>query len=205
MQHDEPEERVVHRIEAFSDIVIGFSLAELGASLSIPRHGIDLFINPIWLLAFVWAFSLICIMWWSHRRLFSRWFVPQRLPIIVNFAWLAVVVLLVYATQLAVRLLDDVVVWRMYFTLYAVAYGLLALQYALWIRVDPPHATAEDRFGARRGRAFMLLWTAPFVMNAIYFFFLPWGAPSGTLVWMTFLAFGVASSMLGRRFKRVLA
>jgi hypothetical protein len=45
MIRDESEKEVVHRLEAFSDIVIGFSLAQLGLTLIIPRHAIDLFSN----------------------------------------------------------------------------------------------------------------------------------------------------------------
>ena len=38
MLRDEPEKEVVHRLEAFSDIVIGFSLAQLGLSLTLPAR-----------------------------------------------------------------------------------------------------------------------------------------------------------------------
>ncbi len=50
---------------------------------------------------------------------------------ILNFIWLAIVVLLVYATELYVRMMDDVVAVRMYFGAYSLAYGILGLQYVI--------------------------------------------------------------------------
>jgi hypothetical protein len=57
---DESEKEVIHRLEAFSDIVIGFSLAQLGLSLTIPAHARDLFVHvrgATGLLALVITFS----------------------------------------------------------------------------------------------------------------------------------------------------
>jgi hypothetical protein len=34
-------DRSAHRLEAFSDVVIGFSLAQLGLTLVIPAHAIE--------------------------------------------------------------------------------------------------------------------------------------------------------------------
>lgn len=36
------DERTIHRLEAFSDIVIGFCIAEMGANLLFPRSGAEL-------------------------------------------------------------------------------------------------------------------------------------------------------------------
>ncbi|HZT11708.1 MAG TPA: TMEM175 family protein, partial [Candidatus Baltobacteraceae bacterium] len=77
MDRDESEERSIHRFEAFSDIVIGFSLAQLGASLALPSRPIELFTNLIWLVAFLWAFAMVCSMWWFHHRFFTQLFVPR--------------------------------------------------------------------------------------------------------------------------------
>src|ERR1700674_3560753 len=126
---EESDERTVRRFEAFSDIVIGFSLAQLGANLVVPGRGADLYSNPGWLVGFVWAFAMICAMWWFHHRIFASIFVPRTIPTLLNFVWLAVVVLCVYFTEVTVHLADDPVTWRTYFGLFALAYGLLAAQY----------------------------------------------------------------------------
>lgn len=203
MVKGESEERSIHRFEAFSDIVIGFSLAQLGASLAIPAHPSDLFAHPMWLIAFLWAFAVICTMWWFHHRFFALLFRPRAAPILLNFLWLAVVVLCVYTAQISSRYLADVVVWRMYFVLFALAYGLLAMQYRIGIRLRGPDLTPDQLNSAYRQGAFMLLWTIPFTICALTVIVLPWGAASGLIIWATFIAAMVASRMLAKRFQRL--
>lgn len=87
------DERTVHRLEAFSDIVIGFCLAELGATLTFDQKTMTL--DPVGVIAFFIAFAIICSLWFFHHRLFQGLFRPRTLPIVLNFLWLAVVVLLV--------------------------------------------------------------------------------------------------------------
>jgi uncharacterized membrane protein len=97
---EEPEERTVHRLEAFSDIVIGFSLAELTLNLSLPRDALVLFTTQ-WLplAAFAMTFAIVAGMWWSHHRLFTHYFVPTTLNIVLNFLSLGGVMFLVYSLQ----------------------------------------------------------------------------------------------------------
>jgi uncharacterized membrane protein len=97
---EEPEERVVHRLEAFSDIVIGFSLAELTLSLTLPRDALTLFTTQ-WLplAAFGMTFAIVSGMWWAHHRLFTHYFVPTAPNIVLNFLSLGGVMFLVYSLQ----------------------------------------------------------------------------------------------------------
>ncbi len=199
---DETFERGVRRFEAFSDIVIGFSLAQLGLSLGIPARGADLFDNPAWLISFLWSFALICALWWFHHRVFAIVFAPRTLPVLVNFLWLAVVVLCVYATQVTSRLPLDPVGWRMYFTLFTLAYGLLALQYQIGIPLRSADLSAHTLWTARKQRAFMLLWTAAFALSSVGLYALPWGAPASIAVWSVMAVVSVASTLLGRHFRR---
>lgn len=97
---EEPEERVVHRLEAFSDIVIGFSLAELTLNLTLPRDALSLFTtNWLPLAAFGMTFAIVSGMWWAHHRLFTHYFVPTTLNIVLNFLSLSGVMFLVYSLQ----------------------------------------------------------------------------------------------------------
>jgi uncharacterized membrane protein len=197
----ETDERTTHRFEAFSDIVIGLSLAQLGASLTVPKHGSDLFADPTWLFAFIFTFAIICSMWFFHHRLFVSVFVPRTGPILVNFVWLATVVLCVYATQLSVRMPADAVVWRMYYVLFAVSYALLALQYVLGLRLGGSALTPALVARARRQQSFMVLWTVPFVLCALIVFTLPLqfvGAPIG----VTFMLAAIASAIMGRHYRK---
>ena len=126
MKHvrDESEERLIHRLESFSDIVIGFSLAQLGLSMVLPARAIELYTKPLALTAFVVTFTIVCRLWWSHHKLFTHFFVPQRFAIALNFATLGVLLFCVYSVQLFVhfKMRDPVAV-----TTYMCSFGLLFL------------------------------------------------------------------------------
>lgn len=98
---DETEQRLIRRLESFSDIVIGFSLAQLALSLTIPKNGaLGLLENPAPLIAFVITFTIVCGMWWAHHKLFVHYFVPIPVMVILNFVTLAGVSFAVYSVQL---------------------------------------------------------------------------------------------------------
>ncbi len=97
---EESEEHVVHRLEAFSDIVIGFSLAQMTLNLVLPADVLDLFTKHVSsLLAFGLTFAIVSGMWWSHHRLFTHYFVPTTPNIVLNFLSLGGVMFLVYTLQ----------------------------------------------------------------------------------------------------------
>jgi uncharacterized membrane protein len=191
----EPAEHFVHRLEAFSDIVIGFSLAQLGASLVIPEHAETLIEHPGWFFGFLLAFSVVCSMWFFHHRLFSRYFVASPLTVVLNFVWLAVVVLLVYATEVYVRTPENLVAVRMYFGAYTAAYAILGVQYLIAIR------RGADA-GARRVAVFTLLWTLPFALCLVFTSALPPSTLLGVLTISVFSLTGVASVFLSRYYRR---
>ena len=195
------DERTIHRYEAFSDIVIGFSLAELGSILVLPKSGESLFADPTWLVAFLLAFAVICALWFFHHRLFGSIFVPRTIPIILNFAWLAVVVLCAYSTQLIVRIPSDVSIWRFYYALFSLAYGILALQYYICLRLRGDAIPVELVRRARRQTVFMTLWTLPFFVCTMLVFTLPI-AETHLPVGITFTTAAVASGLLGRYYRK---
>lgn len=121
---DESEQAVIHRLEAFSDIVIGFSLAQLAVTLVIPQHSPrDLFTHVKGvkeLFGFGITFALVCAVWWSHHRLFRHLFVPVPVNIVANFAALGGVIFLAFSLQVLVRFgLNDSVAYAMYTGSYA--------------------------------------------------------------------------------------
>lgn len=103
MKPEERAERLTHRIESFSDLVIGFSLALLALTLSIPPHIVDLARHPWWLIAYFWTFAVIARLWYTHQRLFTLYFWPNTLSIFLNFIALSLVGLLVYFVQVFVH------------------------------------------------------------------------------------------------------
>lgn len=154
---DESEKEVVHRLEAFSDIVIGFSLAQLALSLTIPRHSIDLFTSrqgASGLIALVVTFALVCSVWWSHHRLFRYVFVPAPVNILANFAALGGVIFLAYSMQVLLHAgLIDRIAYAMYTGSYA--WILLLFAFMAWnsVRLRDGELT-----GAKRERALRFAW-----------------------------------------------
>ena len=202
MQRDESEERFIHRLEAFSDIVIGFSLAQLGVSLTIPAHGYELIQHPAWFGSFVFAFAVVCSMWFFHHRLFARFFVPRFWPVVLNFVWLALIVLLVFTAEMYVHLPDDVVVMRLYFACYALAYLILGFQSVLGVRYLGAALDAETRRWGHRNAAFMFLWAMPFLWCLIVAVVLPPSPLLGILIMVAFILAGTGSGFMSSHFRR---
>jgi uncharacterized membrane protein len=129
------DEHTIHRLEAFSDIVIGFCIAEMGVNLFIPRTAAELPSIVTGTNAFVVSFILISVLWWIHHRLFKSLFILNPVTLILNFAMLGSLVLMVYFQQISVHLIaanDRVgVAVQLWFVSYAVVYALLAAM--LWI------------------------------------------------------------------------
>lgn len=196
----EYDARNVRRLEAFSDIVIGFSLAQLGASLAIPSSGKALVQHPLWLLSFLAEFAIICSMWWYHNRLFARFFVPKALPILLNFIWLALVVLLTFFAQATFKLSDSIV-FVLYFCTYAAAYAIVGVQFVLGLRALKGSLDEADRLRGFRGAAFMFLWTMPFAICAVVSALPALERSAGAIIAGTFALFAVFSTLLNRRLR----
>ncbi len=132
------DERLTHRLEAFSDVVIGFSLAEMSVNLAIPQHASDVYAHGVALVAFAWTFSVIAAFWWSHHRLFDGYFVPTRATVTLNFVALAVLVWLVYELQVFVRFADTAehaAAAIPYVLTYSAMYLVLAALFILCARI----------------------------------------------------------------------
>ncbi len=149
MNKEERAERLTRRIESFSDLVIGFSLALLALTLSIPANIHELFRSPWWIVAYFWTFIAISTIWYNHQRLFTHYFWPEPLTIILNFALLSMMGLLVYFVQVFVHFhtaYDHVWAFLAYFAVFGVALVLLGTLYLhgtwrRWIQLD-----AKERY-----------------------------------------------------------
>jgi hypothetical protein len=121
---NERDERYTHRLEAFSDVVIGFSLAQLSLNF------------------------VIAVFWWALHRLFDEVFVPTRLTVVLNFINLGLLIWLIYELQLWVRFegtADHVRATVSYVVTYAVVYGLLGILFAICARLRWEDLDAEQR------------------------------------------------------------
>ncbi len=143
-------------------------------------------------------------MWFFHHRLFSQFFVPKTWPILLNFAWLGLLVLLVYFTLLYVnpKLAGDPVIMRLYFGGYALAYAILGAQYLIGMRYLRDTLDQHARAQGRRGAAFMFLWMTPFLFCFIVVIALPASPLLGMLIGLAFVGVGIASGVLGSRYRR---
>lgn len=199
------DERTVHRLEAFSDIVIGFCLAELGASLTFNIKTMTL--DPVGVIAFFLAFAIVCSLWFFHHRLFEHLFVPRTWPIVLNFVWLSVVVLLVLTAVQVPRAFLYRNFDMLYFSLYALAYGILAVQTLLGLRIRGG-LTAEQRFRGITQLTYMTYWSAVFV---ICFFIVAFTEPAmytGISLDVIFALAGMMTPFVGivlRRYKPVVS
>jgi uncharacterized membrane protein len=130
--HGHARENVIRRLEAFSDVVIGFSLAQLGLSLVIPAHAVDFVQRPVGLVAFFVTFFIVVRFWWTHFRIFRSYFEPNRLMMTLNFVALAALIVQVFSLQLYLHFVplgQGMVAARIYFGFFVVSYGVLALMF----------------------------------------------------------------------------
>lgn len=130
-----PHDHTTRRLEAFSDIVIAFTLSQLAFTLQVPRTSHELLTHPAHIVAFLSSFAFVCSLWWLHHQLFARFFYPDTPSVILNFAFLAAAVLVAYS-MLLINKFDDTLVLGIYAGSLACAYSLLAIMFAKGLR-DP--------------------------------------------------------------------
>lgn len=95
-------ERFTHRLEAFSDLVFGFSLSLLATRLDVPAHASEVFDRTRWA-TFIVTFGMICAIWLSHYRIFRHRFVARTPDVIINFVFLLGIAVLPYVVQIFLR------------------------------------------------------------------------------------------------------
>ena len=95
-------ERFTHRLEAFSDLVFGFSLSLLATRLDIPADLSEIFEPTRWA-TFIVTFGMICAIWLAHYRIFRHRFIARTPDVIVNFVFLFGIAVLPYAVQTFLR------------------------------------------------------------------------------------------------------
>lgn len=146
----ERDERYTHRLEAFSDIVLGFSLGQLAINSAIPPHAIEILTRPAALFAYIVTFGIVVSVWSLHHRLFSEYFVPNRLLVALNFLTLGCVVYLSYTVQVYVHFShasqsDAFVAGALYFETLGIVFSLLGALYAISMYVRRPNGGKAER------------------------------------------------------------
>ncbi len=98
----DPHDRFTLRLEAFSDLVFGFSLSLLATRLDVPARLEDIFEPARWM-GIVCTFALVCRFWLEHYRIFRHHFVAEMTDTVVNFIFLFSVAVLPYSLQTLLR------------------------------------------------------------------------------------------------------
>ena len=132
-------ERFTHRLEAFSDLVFGFSLSVLATRLDIPADPSQVFEPTRWS-TFIITFAIICILWLAHYRIFRHHFVPQIADVVINFVFLLGIAILAYAVQTFLRFTtarDAIILYFGDFALLFAALATLRSRALLQRRGDP--------------------------------------------------------------------
>ena len=107
------DERLTSRLEAFGDLVFGFSLSLLALRLDVPSRIEEVFEPTRWLTVIL-TFALICRFWLEHYRIFRHHFVMQALDIGINFVFLFCIAVLPYAVQTFLRFKLHLVSFSLY-------------------------------------------------------------------------------------------
>jgi uncharacterized membrane protein len=106
-------ERLTSRLEAFGDLVFGFSLSLLALRLEVPSRVEEIFEPTRWLTVII-TFALICRFWLENHRVFRHQFVVGSFEMIVNFAFLFGIAILPYAVQTFLRFNLQLVPFSLY-------------------------------------------------------------------------------------------
>ena len=96
------DERLTSRLEAFGDLVFGFSLSLIALRLDVPSQVQEIFEPTRWLTVIL-TFALICRFWLEHHRIFRHRFVVGPPDMVVNFVFLFGIAILPYAVQTFLR------------------------------------------------------------------------------------------------------
>lgn len=120
------EERFTARLEAFSDLVFGFSLSLLATRLDLPGRVEDLFAPTRWL-AIICTFGLVCRFWLEHYRVFRHRFVAGTFDIVVNFVFLFAIAILPFAVQAFLRFGTSLAPFGLYLGTFSVIISALAI------------------------------------------------------------------------------
>ena len=140
---------LAERISAFSDIVIGFSLALQATSLA---GGGTSHVSIGRIAAFLASFAIIASLWWMHNRLFAGYFVATPISVLLNFVALALIVLLVYGFSTIVIGEGGVQSAQLYMGSYGGALLLFGVLFFMGLHAERETMPSLNRTnGLRRG------------------------------------------------------
>ncbi|MEO5720005.1 MAG: TMEM175 family protein [Chthoniobacterales bacterium] len=196
-------------MEAFSDLVFGFSLSLLAARLEIPARVEDIFEPTRWL-AVIGTFGLVCRFWVEHYRIFRYGFIASMFDAVLNFVFLFAIAVLPYSVQTFLRHWMALPSFALYVSDFSLIFATLAL-----LRVRGLQQRREDPDIPRRVREWrrsFLQFTLAIFMGSVIVALAVQGRPLpvalkaiGPYVAVTVLAVVITVRLSARRLPKFLA
>ena len=165
--------RFTGRLEAFSDIVFGFALAQSAFALKIPATLDGISAQAGSLAFFAITFGLIAAFWMMHYRVFHYTFAARRVDVVLNFGLLAVIALLPYVLQLYLKFEQSVIGSAAYSAELGAGFSLLAALEYRGLRAFGGSLAPKPRLAMRRA------FTRHAVAGAVFLVALPLFVPFG--------------------------
>lgn len=166
------DRHLVNRLEAFGDIVVGFSLSQLAFGLA-PSGGIAL-AGTVDYAVFFGTFAVVALFWMRYHRVMSVGFVPRPVDLVLAFAFLAFVALVPYAVRVYIFTRNAHLAPSSTLALYVAVFAGLSLANLLlnvrgarnaWVFLDEPRRARLWRAIVAGGVVFTVLAVA-LVVNA---------------------------------------
>ncbi|MGI8890290.1 MAG: TMEM175 family protein [Chthoniobacterales bacterium] len=156
-------DRFTSRLEAFSDLVFGFSLSLLATRLDVPTRPEEIFNVTRWL-AIIGTFAFVCRFWLEHYRIFRHHFVADMTDAVINFVFLFAIAILPYALLTFLRFKLNLPAFTLYlgdFALLLASLGVLRVRSLRQRRHDPDVA---DRL--RQWRRSLIQFQVALILSA---------------------------------------
>lgn len=138
------DNRFERRLEAFSDIVFGFSISLLATRLEVPANPAGI-LDASRVLPLVVTFGLICVMWLQHYQIFNHYFVGRPPDVVLNFLFLFALALLPYCLQTFMRFPAQAAALELYFADVSVIFITLATLRLRGLLQRSPHLRSDLR------------------------------------------------------------
>ncbi len=175
---DEHQRHTRTRLEAFSDIVFGFCLAQLALTLPAPVH----FTTGRWLdiALFAFTFAFVSFIWWRHHVVFRDYFVADGPSIVLNFTLLAAVALMAYALQAYLHGHEAIAP----VALYGAVFGIMFLSMGLMVGRGLAERSGIDVKTRYNGKKMSLTFTAMGIIFLVSLFLVPLGVRWVIFSWL---------------------
>jgi uncharacterized membrane protein len=146
------DERLTSRLEAFGDLVFGFSLSLIAIRLDVPSRVEDIFEPARWLTVIL-TFAFICRFWLEHYRIFRHHFVIRTVDMVVNFMFLFAIAILPYAVQIFLRFQFQRMPFSIYLGDVVIIFATLSFLRVRSLRQRRADSDEEGRLGDWRRTA----------------------------------------------------